>query len=149
MNKIIKFMNKVNGLILNILLIVILFLLGIVLYWQLYSYEVLEAREGNYSLDKTVYKQGEDFNIRLNICKNMDIEGDVYGKFVDGVVYLIPEKESRLEVGCYNTYILRVSIPENLPAGNYVYKETITYRVNPIRTITYTFTTPEFEVVEK
>lgn len=140
-------MNRVNGLILNILLIVILFLLGMVLYWQVYPYNILEVKEGNYLLDKTVYKQGEDFNIHFEVCKNIDIEEDIYGKFIDGVIYSIPENSSNLKKGCYSTYILGVSIPNNLPEGKYIYEETIIYRVNPIRTITYTFTTPEFEVV--
>ena len=84
----------------------------------------------------------------LELCKNKEIEEDVYGKFIDGVIYSIPENSSSFEVGCYSTYILSVTIPDNLPAGTYIYEETIVYRVNPLRTVTYTFTTPEFEVVE-
>lgn len=148
MNRIVDFMNKLNGWILNILLVVVLFLVGVILYWQIYPYNILEAKEGNYTLDKTVYKQGEDFDIHFKICKNMEIDEDVYGKFIDGVIYSIPENSSDFEVGCYDTYISSVSIPDNLPAGSYVYEETIIYRVNPIRNITYTFTTEQFEVIE-
>lgn len=140
--------TRCNEILLNMTLVVILIMVGVILYWQIYPYKVLEAKEGNYSLDKTVYKQGEDFNIHFEICKNMDIEEDVYGKFIDGVIYSIPENSSDFETGCYSTYISSVSIPDNLPTGSYVYEETIIYRVNPIRNITYTFTTPEFEVVE-
>lgn len=145
---IIEFMKRANDWILNVLLAVVVFMVGLILYWQIYPYNILEAKERNYSLDKTVYKQGEDFDIHFEICKNMDIEEDVYGKFIDGVIYSIPENSSDFEVGCYDTYISSVSIPDNLPVGTYVYEETIIYRVNPIRTITYTFTTPKFEVIE-
>lgn len=140
--------NKGNDWILNILLIVVAFLVGTILYWQIAPYKILEAKEGNYTLDKYEYKKGEDFPIHFEICKNMDIEEDVYGKFIDGVIYSIPENSSDFETGCYSTYISSVNIPDNLPAGHYVYEETIIYRVNPIRTVTYTFTTPRFEVVE-
>lgn len=148
--KILEFMRstRFNEVLLNMTLVVILIMVGVILYWQIYPYKVLEAREGNYGIDKTVYKQGEDFNIRFEVCKNMKIEEDIYGKFIDGVIYSIPENSSSFETGCYSTYISSVSIPDNLPAGTYIYEETVVYRVNPIRTITYTFTTPEFEVVE-
>lgn len=139
---------RVNNCILNALLIVVVSLLALILYWQLCAYNVLEEGEGNYSLDKTVYKQGEPFNIHFVLCKNLDVEESVYGKFVDGVIYTVPEKGSRFDVGCYDTFISSVSIPENLPPGMYTYQETILYHVNPLRTIEYTFTTPEFEVIE-
>lgn len=148
--KVLEFMRstKFNDFILNILLIVVMIMVGILLYWQIYPYNILEEKEGNYLLDKTVYKQGEDFNIHFEICKKMDFEEDVYGRFVDGVIYSIPENGSNFDIGCYSTYISSVSIPETLPEGNYIYEETIIYRVNPIRVIEYTFTTPEFRVVE-
>ncbi len=141
--------EKCNSWILNILLIVVTFLMGLIIYWQVAPYNILEAKEGNYTLDKTIYKQGEDFNIRFELCKNITIEEDIYGKFIDGVIYSIPENSSDFEVGCYSTYISSVSIPDNLPAGTYIYEETVIYRVNPFRVIEYTFTTPTFEVIEK
>lgn len=140
--------TRVNNCILNALLITVVLLFGLLLYWQLYPYNILQEGENNYSMEKTVYKQGEHFNIRFVLCKNLDIKESVYGKFVDGVIYSIPEKGSRFEVGCYDTFISSISIPENLPPGLYTYQETIVYHVNPLRTIEYTFTTPEFEVIE-
>jgi len=141
-------MKKSNDWILNILLVVVAFMVGTILYWQVAPYNILEVKDGNYTLDKTVYKQGEIFPIHFELCKNTEIEEDIYGKFIDGVIYSIPENSSNFEVGCYSTYISSVTIPDNLPAGTYIYEETIIYRVNPIRTVTYTFTTPEFEVIE-
>jgi len=148
--KFIEFMksSRCNDWILNVLLVVVAILVGTILYWQIAPYNILEAKEGNYTLDKTVYKQGEDFPIHFEICKNMEIEEDIYGTFIDGVIYSIPDNSSNFDVGCYSTYISSVNIPDNLPAGTYVYEETVIYHVNPLRIVTYTFTTEEFEVIE-
>jgi len=121
---------------------------GLILYWSLANYNVLEELEGNYQIDKTVYTQGERFDIHLRICKNDNIREDVYGRFVDGVIYSVPENTSNFDIGCYDTIINSISIPDSLPEGTYSYSEDIVYKVNPIKEITYRFTTPEFTVVD-
>lgn len=134
--------------ILNIVLMFMLGFVGLLIYWQFAEYEVLTPLEGNYTLDKYTFKNGEDFNIHFQICKNMQIPEDIYGRFVDGVIYPVPENSSDFEVGCYDTYITSVSIPHSLPEGKYTYQEDVMYQVNPIREIKYTFSTPEFEIVK-
>lgn len=150
MKKILEFMKspRCTEIIINILLGFILLAVGTILFWQLYPYKVLTPQEGNYTLDKLEYKQGESFAIKFNICKNLDFEEDVYGRFVDGVIYSVPENSNHFPTGCYDTYIVSADIPNTLPAGTYVYEEIVVYHVNPIRTIEYTFTTPEFTIVE-
>jgi len=118
-----------------------------VMYWKFHDYRILEPLEGNYQLDQTVYKQGDNFDIRLRVCKTREIPENIYGRFVDGLIYSVPENTSNFEEGCYDTIISSVDIPENLPVGMYHYEESIEYRVNPIRTIIYEFTTEEFEVI--
>jgi len=139
---------KVTEWALNIVLFGVLILFGIWIYWLFGEYNILTPMEGNYQLDKTVYKRGEALSIHFRICKNRGFVEDIYGKFVDGVIFSVPENTSDFEMGCYDTYISSVSIPETLPEGKYIYMEDIVYQVNPIRTIEYTFTTPEFEVIE-
>jgi hypothetical protein len=150
MNKILGFMKspRCTDIIIDILLVFVLLTLGVILFWELYPYKVLTPREGNYSLEKLEYKQGESFPIKFNLCKNLDFEEDVYGRFIDGVIYSVPENSSNFDTGCYDSYITSVSIPETLPPGIYTYEETIIYRVNPLKTIEYTFITPEFKIVE-
>lgn len=148
--KVLEFMKsgRLNDWLLNIVLLSVLLLVGVLVYWQASRYDLLEIKTGNYSLDKTVYKQGEMLPIRFHLCKKANAEEEVYGRFVDGVIYSVPQKGSRFKPGCYDTYISSVSIPINLPEGKYVYEETIIYKVNPIRTVEYTFTTPEFSVIK-
>lgn len=140
--------SKYTEWILNIMLVIMLSFVGVITYWQVKEYEVITPLEGNYALDKTVFKQGDEFKIHLKICKNMEFREDVYGRFIDGVIFSVPENTSDFDTGCYDTYITSVKIPHTLPAGKYVYEEKIIYRVNPLKEVEYVFTTPEFEVIE-
>lgn len=133
---------------LNVILGFVLLFVVVLVYWQVAHYDVLQERDGNYSIDKTQYKKGETIHIRLNVCKNKEISESIKGRFVDGVIFSVPENGSNFEVGCYDTVITSVKIPDSLPLGKYTYIENISYEVNPLRTIEYIFKTPEFEVVE-
>lgn len=140
--------SKYTEWILNIMLVTMLSFVGVITYWQVKEYEVITPLEGNYALDKYVFKQGEAFNIHFKLCKNLSFTEDIYGRFIDGVIFSVPENSSNFDTGCYDTYLTSVDIPFTLPAGKYVYEEKIVYKVNPLKEITYTFTTPEFEVIE-
>lgn len=135
--------------VLNIMLILMLFFAGIFIYWHTARYEVITPLEGNYELDKLIFQRGEPLPIRLRICKNLDYSEQVFSRFIDGVIYSLPDNKSSFDVQCYDTYLTESTIPETLVPGTYYYEEKIVYRVNPIKTVEYTFRTPQFEVVEK
>lgn len=132
----------------NILLVVSLTFSVVFIYWLVNPYDIIEPLEGNYELDKYVFEHGERLDIHLRICKKENIRETILGRFVDGVIFSIPSNESNFEAKCYDSYISSVSIPSTLPEGNYVYEEQVIYQVNPIRTISYTFRTPLFQVVD-
>jgi hypothetical protein len=140
--------SKMTGWILNLMCIIMVAMLVLLSYWGFKDYEVLEPQVGNYQLDKDEYKAGEVLKIHFKICKRLPIRERIVGRFVDGVIFSIPDNQSNFDVGCYDTYITGVSIPDTLPAGNYIYEEQVTYKVNPIREITYTFETPRFTVID-
>ena len=140
--------SKYTEWILNIMLIIMLTFVGVITYWHLRDYEVLTSLEGNYSLDKYEFRKGEEFNIHFKICKNLSYRELIFGRFVDGVIFSVPDNSSDFDIGCYDTYITSVKIPNTLPVGTYVYEEKIVYRVNPLKEVTYTFRTPEFSVIE-
>lgn len=139
--------SKYTSWILNLMCIMMVAGLGILLYWNYADYEILEPRVGNYQLDKDVYEQGETLRIKFVICKNRDLRERVVGRFIDGVIFSVPENQSNFEPICYDTYLTGISIPTTLPAGDYIYEEQVFYQVNPIREIHYTFSTPRFTVV--
>jgi len=141
--------SKITDWLLNITGIIMLIVVGVLSYWHIRSYEVLEILDGNYSLEQREYYQGDAFPIRLRVCKHLPIKERIFGKFIDGVIFSVPDNVSNFDVGCYDTYLTGVRIPETLPEGNYVYREEVMYRVNPIQEIKYVFTTPEFRVVQR
>jgi hypothetical protein len=139
--------SKLTNWVLNLMCIIMLAGVGLISYWGFKDYDILEPQIGNYGLDKEVYENGETLNIHFEICKRLPFREKIVGRFVDGVIFSIPDNESNFDVKCYDTYITGVSIPETLPEGNYIYEEQVTYKVNPIREVTYTFETPRFTVV--
>lgn len=141
--------SKYIGWLLNLMVVFMTIGVGILLYWNFAKYEILEPKIGNYQLEKDVYEQGETLRIKFVICKNRDIRERVVGKFIDGVIFSVPDINSNFEPTCYDTYITGVTIPMTLPTGEYIYEEQVFYQVNPIREVSYRFETPRFTVVEK
>jgi hypothetical protein len=39
-------------------------------------------------------------------------------------------------------------VPRNLPTGDYYMRTVVTYKINPIRTITFEFSTDKFKVIK-
>lgn len=140
--------SKWTGIILNIVLLLMLATFSVIAYWEFKSYEVLTFNDGNYTLEKDTYHRGEEFKIRLKVCKHYDLEEHVLGRFIDGVIFSVPDITSNFDTGCYDTFLTSVRIPSTLPEGKYIYEETVVYKVNPLKEVTYTFKTPEFEVIE-
>jgi hypothetical protein len=145
----VKIKDNFTGWLLNIVLLGMIVTIGMLCYWHFREYDILAPSTGNFTLEKTEYYQGEEFSIPFRICKNLPIRERSIGRFIDGVIFSRPDIESNFKVGCYDTYLTSVSIPETLPAGTYKYEETIIYRVNPIKEVVYEFSTQEFTVMEK
>lgn len=141
--------SKWTGTILNIVLLFMLATFGLIAYWELKSYEVLTFSDGNYTLEKDTYYQGDEFKIKFEVCKHYDLEEHVLGRFIDGVIFSTPDITSKFDTGCYDTFLTSVRIPSTLPEGKYVYEETVIYKVNPLKEVSYTFVTPEFTVLER
>lgn len=141
--------SKITGCLLNAVLLFVTGFLVIVCYWHFREYNILEPSTGNFTLETTVYHQGDEFEIPFKICKNLPFRETSLGRFVDGVIFSRPDISSNFDVGCYDTYLTSVNIPLTLPPGTYVYEEIIIYKVNPIKEVSYTFSTQPFKVLEK
>lgn len=140
--------SKYTEWVLNLMLLLMLAFVGILVYWSFHTYEILTPLEGNYQLSREEYKRGDVLEIRFHICKNTSIRERVFGRFVDGVIFSVPDNQSNFDIGCYDTFITSVNIPSTLPSGNYYYEEKVVYEVNPIRTVEYVFRTPGFRVID-
>ncbi len=123
---------------------------GIIFYWtvQPFGKEVVEFPMGLTIVNETV-KHGESVMIKAPYCKNVKTEATILTRsFQDQITYYIPVQESNVPVGCNLNYTSVIEIPKNLPPDTYTYNLNFTYRVNPIKTVEYSFESTKF-VVEK
>ena len=120
----------------------------LVLCWLLFPYKTLEINNVPYPVTPRV-EQGGVVIFEMDYCKYTDKEVVISRRFVDGIIYTLPEMiTAHNEMGCSVSYLTE-EVPENLPAGNYYMKFYYTYEVNPIRKITIQARTQEFEIIER
>jgi len=122
-------------------IIIALIVVGL-LVWP---YKIISMEQPHKGLTPVV-KAGEDVRYEVTFCKHSDIIGDIDIQLVDDVIYnIVPSKASNL-MGCKDTVGYK-TIPKSIPDGTYYLRFTITYKVNPLRTITETYETEKFQVI--
>lgn len=119
--------------------------IGLVTYWLIAPYDVLELKKGNGELTYTEVKSGSYLEMRQVYCKKTNLVSTVDRKFIDGILYQAPQIKASRKVGCYDT-IEYVYIPKALPTGTMKLQDTISFKVNPLRTVTYTVETDSFTI---
>ncbi len=116
-------------------------------FWLTYPYKPLEVNGDAQVLQKEV-KAGETLIYRLDFCKNMDLPVTINRRFVDGLVYTLPEFSTHNnKVGCKVQDIL-LDVPVTLPEGTYHFHTEFSYKVNPIRTVTILVESNEFDIIK-
>lgn len=138
--------SKHFGAILNFLLVFMIVLVGIILYWGLYPYNVVDYKVDYFEMTKEEYKVGEQLTYRTAFCKHGGYSAITTRVLKDGVSYLFPAQNSTSLEGCYDFISSSTEVP-NVPEGQYIFEMTVTYQVNPIRTISYTKESKPFMIV--
>jgi hypothetical protein len=86
---------------------------------------------------------GQTMVVGRSFCVNNDqIRGVVTRTFTNHVVYQLPDTSSfsmGKGTGCREKQYI-VDIPSVLPSGEYEYRVHITYRLNPLKTVTFSLT---------
>lgn len=91
---------------------------------------------------------GEPILLDYDYCKNQDtINGQVVRYLKDTVITYLPTQPSNVRKGCGHS-TLSVDTPKNLAPDTYTLNYEITYQINPIKTETYYFESPKFEVIK-
>lgn len=116
-----------------------------VLFWVLYPYNILTFHAGNGTILTPRVKSGEYIQMRQNSCKHMKLKSEVNRQFIDGIVYQVPTFINNRPVGCYDV-VEYIYIPKAIPPGEIKIYTTITFRPNPLRSVTYTVETGSFIV---
>ena len=129
--------TKINGILLNIVLFIMIGLLAILTYWNLYPYDIVDWKIDHYQTTKDVYVVGETLTYRTAFCKKGDYVAQQIRRLQDGVVYLFPDLTSSTQAGCLDFISTSTTVP-NVPEGEYFFQVEFVYKVNPIREIHYT-----------
>ena len=117
-------------------------------WWELYPYNVGWVQEAPFTVITPVVQPGGTLIVRGWACRWMNSPGFVYRRFVDGLVYNAPGVVMSFRMGCRrDDEDLLISVPPNLPKGVYHVESDIRFQVNPMRAITYHYSTDQFEVV--
>jgi hypothetical protein len=117
-----------------------------VAYWLIYPYKPLVVN-GDAQVLQDKVKAGDSLIYRLDFCKNMDLPVTIRRRFVDGLVYTLPEFTTHNnKIGCKVQDIL-LEVPETLPDGEYFFYTEFVYKVNPIRSVIVEVESNSFRVI--
>jgi hypothetical protein len=120
----------------------------LVSYWLIWPYEVLTV-VAPATMTRDTYTAGDYAPYRLQYAKHMDVVGQLSRALVDGVRINYPTIRTRLPEGSGTVCVNDLRIPLYVPAGRYHFEVTAEYQVNPLRTVTVTYDTEEFDVLPR
>lgn len=113
-----------------------------------YPFKTIEVHRTPIKILTPEVKRGESVVYEVDYCKFTDEQAEITISFVDGFSYAQPAVISNIKPGCAVAQ-RAVLVPANLPAHKYHLRISLAYRMNALRTITKTFETEEFTVVDK
>lgn len=126
-----------------------LFFLGLGLWWSIQPLRpVLEIPDNKLNVVNKEVKAGDDLILNYHVCKRGNLTGLVTRYIEDNQVIALPDLYSRFPEGCA-TYNIPVTIPINTPTDMYTFHAQVTYKVSPIKTVTYDFHSDKFKVIAK
>lgn len=128
-----------------------LIIMGIVVYWLLAPYKVLEIKEPIQVLG-TEFERGDVLLHEVEYCKYIGIPSRVVNRITDGeYAYIYEAVSADASTGCGKVVSSRLVIPETVPYSDSKWKMelSIIYDVNPFRTETYKVESTPFYIREK
>lgn len=133
--------NKLIYIVSGLIIAAAITLVGLITLWSVYPYKPLKIK--SISVMTREVSRGEVFIYELDYCKTGNHQVQISRRFVDGVVYSVPEIYTINPKGCKVSNI-GLLIPESLPSGEYRLEINYSYKVNPIRTVTVSAITGVF-----
>lgn len=119
----------------------------VVSFWAIYPYDITDFKNSPFPVNSKVVKQGDEISYTVNYCKHLPMESFVTRQFVDDILFAVPGIYTNVSTGCH-IQDASLMIPKTLPVGKYHVNLSYSYHPNPIRTITISARTEDFEVVE-
>jgi len=131
----------------SVLLAISLIALGVVTFWLVYPYKVIEIKGSEFKVENKVVRRGDVIRFTSDYCKYMDIASTITRIFSNGVLFYTNPITSGAKKGC-GTATISVKIQDELSPGEYEIQNIYQYKVNPIRVITIRHNTEKFEITE-
>lgn len=139
--------QKILNIVSYMTLLLTMFFVGTIFFWLNYPYKPIDVKNDPVTLNDTVVESGGTLYYYIDYCKYTDRSATVVKTFIDGVSYSVPTVQVASSPGCAGLFV-PVSVPYSLPAGEYVLRITLIYKVNPIRDVEITVYTEPFEVIQ-
>ena len=118
----------------------ILFMQGLLLFWAFYPYTPIVI---DY-INPIEIINGEKFVYEMKYEKKMPIPATITKQFIDGLTWTLSGWRSNVDIG-ESLDLHEIKIPK-LPPGDYVFRWSGTYKVNPIRDVTVVAETKCFKI---
>jgi len=114
--------------------------------WVLYPYKPIVFTK--VTTVKNAYKPGDTLTIDICYCKYTALPATYISQFINGMVFTMDTKEANAPKGCGTIRSIDIVIPTELLPGEYSYRQTMIYQVNPIRRVDVVFQTNKFIIIE-
>lgn len=139
-----KFLNYLSFI--TLLLAAGLFIL--VGYWYFFPGTPVKFFDTPHKVEKKTVKNGDFLIYDVKYCKYTDITPTLTKAFVDGIIYYLPDTNSRItKKGCGTNRIF-VFVPKELPIGVYHIAINWHYQVNPVQSVNIYTETEKFTVIK-
>jgi hypothetical protein len=125
-------------------LVVSTLLIGYFWYLLIWPVHIIDRKEPAEMITQVV-NRGEDAIFTIEYCKYKDYPYDIKYSLWDGNVYGLNSVAPKLPLGC-GTHNITINIPSNVKPGRYRIVTDVTYTVNVLRTVKYSFSTEYFTV---
>ena len=135
----------------HILTFLSFFILGfiiLIMYWLVKNYEVIHWNIAHFEMQKKEYVIGEPLTFRTAFCKTGNYQANSIYRIEDGVKYVLPQQVTKSAEGCKDFISSSFTTPNIVP-GVYKITADITYKVNPLKEISYKMESNEFKIIAK
>lgn len=96
-----------------------------------------------------VYHPGDVVVGHSKFCKHSNVPAEFQWQLIDTVLTYYPERSSTLKAGCHDSDFEIQKLPDIAHTGDYHFETTISYQVNPLRTIQVPMKTQTFRVEQR
>ena len=140
-------MNRLLNKMINYFIVVLAIFMAYVGCLMFYPYETYTLHTSPMEVLNPVVKAGDCITIKVDATRHTNKPADVTLQLVNDSVILLPTMRSAMPAGPQDLE-WKLRIPKYADAGHYKLISTLTFQMNPLRTISNRFETEMFEVVK-